>query len=212
MYAQTSARRARQVSGDVFVLAWVVAWCYVATVVHRLVSALAEPARALASSGTEFNQTIRDTGDKLGSIPWAGADLQGAINQLGGLGSQAASTGTAAAATIEQLAFVLAFVVAAAPALGLAIPWINLRLRFIRRAAAARRFIDADSDLDLFALRALAHQPMPKLARISDDPTGAWRRGDPEITRALAELELFDAGLVPPPRQSSPQARRPHRE
>lgn len=199
IYAQTSARRARQVTGDVFVLTWVATWCYIATVVHRLVAALAEPARALAQSGTEFDATIREAGDKLLGIPWAGTDLKGVFGRIAGIGAEASATGTAAAQTIEQLALVLALVVVAAPALGLAIPWVSLRVRFVRRAAAARQFIDADADLDLFALRALAHQPMPRLARISDDPTGAWRRGDPQITRALAELELHDAGILPPP-------------
>lgn len=198
IYAQTSARRARQVTGDVFVLTWVVAWCYIATVVHRLVAALAEPARALARSGTEFDTTIREAGDTLLDIPWAGDELGAAFGRIAGIGAEASATGTAAAQTIEQLALVLAFVVAAAPALGLAIPWVNLRVRFVRRANAARQFIDADADLDLFALRALAHQPMPRLAHISDDPMGAWRRGDPQITRALAELELRHAGILPP--------------
>ena len=76
--------------------------------------------------------------------------------------------------------------------------WFALRLRFARRASAAQRFIDAAPDLDLFALRAMAKQPMPRLAAVSDDPAGAWRRGDDEIIRALALLELREVGLRPP--------------
>nr|MBA2464268.1 hypothetical protein [Nocardioidaceae bacterium] len=53
-------------------------------------------------------------------------------------------------------------------------------------------------DLDLFALRAMAHQPLHRLARISEDPAGAWRARDTDVVRALAELELRDAGLTPP--------------
>jgi hypothetical protein len=45
----------------------------------------------------------------------------------------------------------------------------------------------------------MANQPMPRLARVSDDPAGAWRRGDRDIIRALALLELKEAGLRPPP-------------
>ena len=74
-----------------------------------------------------------------------------------------------------------------------------LRLRFVRRASAAQQFIDAAPDLDLFALRAMANQPMPRLARISDDPAGAWRRGELDVIHALALLELKDSGLRPPP-------------
>ena len=53
-------------------------------------------------------------------------------------------------------------------------------------------------DLDLFALRAMANQPMPRLAAVSDDPAGAWRRGDDEVIHALALLELREVGLRPP--------------
>lgn len=44
----------------------------------------------------------------------------------------------------------------------------------------------------------MATQPMPRLAAVSDDPAGAWRRGDDEIIRALALLELREVGLRPP--------------
>jgi hypothetical protein len=76
--------------------------------------------------------------------------------------------------------------------------WIPLRVSFIRKASAAQRFVDANEDLDLFALRALARQPLHVLARISDDPAGAWRRGDRAIIDALAELELREEGLQLP--------------
>ena len=44
----------------------------------------------------------------------------------------------------------------------------------------------------------MSHQPMHRLAQISDDPVRAWRDGDPDVVRALAVLELKDAGLAPP--------------
>jgi hypothetical protein len=74
---------------------------------------------------------------------------------------------------------------------------VLLRGRFVRRATAAQRFIDAAADLDLFALRAMARQPMRRLAAVSPDPTGAWRRGDQATIRSLALLELRDSGLRP---------------
>lgn len=46
----------------------------------------------------------------------------------------------------------------------------------------------------------MARQPMHRLARISDDPAGAWRRQEPEVVRALAALELRDSGLSVPGR------------
>ncbi len=76
--------------------------------------------------------------------------------------------------------------------------WLFVRIRFARRATAAQRFIDANEDLDLFALRAMARQPMHRLARISADPAGAWRAREPVTVRRLAELELRTSGLRPP--------------
>ena len=87
---------------------------------------------------------------------------------------------------------------AAIPILVVSAFYLPVRYRFIRRATAGQRFVDAVEDLDLFALRALARQPMHVLAKVSDDPAGAWRRRDPVVTRTLAELELRANGLRPP--------------
>ncbi|MFY1621377.1 hypothetical protein ACN269_34425, partial [Micromonospora sp. WMMD736] len=47
----------------------------------------------------------------------------------------------------------------------------------------------------LLALRALANRPLAKLAEVSPDPAGAWRREDPQVIRGLAALELRSAGV-----------------
>ena len=41
--------------------------------------------------------------------------------------------------------------------------------------------------------------PVHLLARVSDDPVGAWRAGDRDTIRRLALLELREVGLRPPP-------------
>lgn len=199
MYAQTPARRARQVVGDTLVLAWVLACVWAGRVVHGLVLHLAEPAVRLQASGTDMHRSLTDTGARLGGIPLAGEELRGAFDRLAEFGTQVSTAGSDLASTMHQLALALGLVTGAAPVLAVALPWLAIRLAFARRSAAAQRFIDADADLDLFALRALAHQPMRRLAPISDDPAGAWRRGESDVTRALALLELRSAGLRPPP-------------
>ena len=85
------------------------------------------------------------------------------------------------------------------PVVLLLVLWLPARIRFFLRARAAQRFLDADADLDLFALRAMVVQPMHVIAKISDDPVAAWRRGDKEVIHALAAIELRRSGLVPPP-------------
>jgi hypothetical protein len=86
----------------------------------------------------------------------------------------------------------------ALPVLFALLIWLPHRIRFSRRATAAQKFIDNAADLDLFALRAMANQPMHKLAKISDDPVTAWRDGDREVVAELADLELRTTGLKAP--------------
>jgi hypothetical protein len=48
----------------------------------------------------------------------------------------------------------------------------------------------------LLALRALANRSPAKLAAVSADPVGAWRREDPVTIYRLAALELRAAGIM----------------
>lgn len=97
---------------------------------------------------------------------------------------------------VEHLATVLGWVSAAVPILVVVAIWVWRRARFWRLARVTAALVDADADLDLFALRALVHQPVHRLARISADPAEAWRRREPAVLRQLAELELGSAGLA----------------
>ena len=55
------------------------------------------------------------------------------------------------------------------------------------------RFVDVASEL--FALRAIANAPIRDLVKITKDPMGAWKSGDMDIIRKLANLELREDGL-----------------
>ena len=100
--------------------------------------------------------------------------------------------------SVTHLANILGWVTALIPIVIVGGCWLLLRARFVRRASAAQRFIDDEADLDLFALRAMARQPMRRIAAVSPDPGAAWRRGDRDVIRSLALLELRDVGLRPP--------------
>jgi hypothetical protein len=116
-----------------------------------------------------------------------------------GVGSEIEQVGNDLVTAVERVALLLAVTTAMVPVLIVGVFWLVHRVRFVRRAGAAQRFIDAAPDLDLFALRAMANQPMPRLAKVSDDPAGAWRRGELDVIHALALLELRESGLRPPP-------------
>lgn len=198
-YAQTPGRRATQLAGDVLLVAWVVCWVLVGRAVHRATSALAEPGRQLEAGAGDVASSLREAADRAGDVPLLGEDLAAPFGSAGDAADAIAEAGTRQVEAVGHLALLLGAVVVLVPVLLAMALWLPRRVRFARRAAAARRFLDSDADLALFALRAMANQPMHRLARISHDPVAAWRAGDAAVVRSLALLELRDAGLRLPP-------------
>src|SRR6478609_5707624 len=184
LYADLPGRRATQLATDVLVVAWVALWAHLGRVVHDAVLGLAAPARRLESAGAGFGRSMDDASRTLRGVPVVGDQLHAPFDL---------------AAAAEHLALVLGWATALVPIILVAGAWFAWRLRFARHATAAQRLVDGDADVDLFALRAMSRQPLPRLARVSNDPVGAWRSGDRPVVRALAAIELKEAGLRPPP-------------
>jgi len=197
IFADTPVRRTLQVVADILFVAWLVLWVWIGTAVHDGTEQLAAPARQTDSAATAMADQLRDAGDQLGEAPLVGDELSAPFDRAAEASDGLAAAGRDTVEAVEQLALLLGLSVALIPILIVSAIHLPLRWRFIREATAGARFIDASEDLDLFALRALAHQPMHVLARVSDDPAGAWRQRDPDVVRRLAELELSDVGLRP---------------
>jgi hypothetical protein len=200
LYADTPVRRSRQMLGDVLLVLWVAVWVRLALVVRDATLTLAVPGREISQAGGGLAEKLRDAGATVGGVPLVGDEVRVPFDGAGAAADKLAAAGDAQVAAVTDLAFWLGLTVGAIPILIALAGYLPLRWRFVREATAGQRFVDAAVDLDLFALRAMARQPMHRLARISDDPAGSWRRGDPGVVRALAELELRDAGLAPPAR------------
>lgn len=198
LYADLPARRAVQVLADVAVLLWCVLWAWVGRFVHDETLGLAAPGRQLIAAGSGFGTTMSRAGDSVDDLPLLGDRVATPFRAAADSGAGLEATGRDLVSAVERLALVLGWTTALVPIILVVATWLLRRGRFVRRASAARQFIDADADLDLFALRALSAQPMHVLARISPDPAGAWRRGDATVIRALGALELRAAGLQPP--------------
>ena len=171
-------RRTRQLLADVFVLLWVGFWVYAGRQVHDLVSALRSPADSLSSAGVSVNEALTGAGEQAQQIPFVGDQLRTWLTQAAGSGTTLEEAGSSMGESIDQLALALGLATALAPIAMVVAVWLWLRVSFVRAATDAQRFIDAGEDLDLFALRAMARQPMRALAKVSDDPTGARRRQD----------------------------------
>ena len=195
-YSEIPARRTRQIAGDIWLIAWSALWIWAAVRLYDLVMNLAAPGLAVSSSATDLADRFDEAGAAVGQVPLIGDALQSPFDGMGGAAIAIADAGQASADAVSLLARFLAIALAVLGIASWAMVWVPIRIAFIRRATAARRFLDSTEDLDLFALRAMARQPLHLLARISDDPAGAWRRGDREVISALATLELRAEGLA----------------
>lgn len=198
LYAATPVRRTRQILGDLLLLGWIALWIWVGGVMHDITTSLATSGLEIEASATGLSDAFKDAGDSLEQVPLVGDDVAAPFDAARDAIDGIASAGRGTAEAVQNLADWLGLSIAAIPILIWLAFYLPARYRFARRATAGQRFIDSNADLDLFALRALASQPMHVLARISDDPVRGWRTKDPEMIRVLGELELKENGLRPP--------------
>ena len=203
LYADNPARATRQVIADLLFLLWLVLWVMAGNAVHDATLELAGPGRQTQESATSLAESMQDAGDALDDVPIVGYSARAPFDQASDASGALADAGQAEVDAVEGLAFWLRLAVTLIPILVVSAFFVPVRWRFVREATAGQKFVDAEADLQLFALRAMSNQPMHRLARISPDPVRAWREGDPDVVRALAVLELKDSGLTPPGRMAS---------
>jgi hypothetical protein len=192
LYAETAGLRARQVLGDLAVVAWTAAWVWAGVTLYRLVDKLAVPGARLEQAGGGFAGDVAEIQQKVGRVPLVGGELQGPFGRLAGVGQTLADAGATQQQVVHQLAVWLGVLVAAVPIVALLLAWLPRRVAWAREAGAASRLRLAGADLELFALRAVANRPLRQLHRVTPDPAGSLRSGDYE---ALADLELRALGL-----------------
>lgn len=195
LYAKTPARRNGQIAADVAGVVWTILWVTLAVLVYRLVASLAHSLRGAAGGGTGFADSLHNAADQAAQVPLIGSRLSGPIGSAADAASTISSGGYQAADSLVHAGLLIGIVLAAGPILLFWLGWLPGRVRFVRNAIAGQRFVDAHADLELFALRAMAAQPLHVLARISGDPVAAWRAGDRRVITELATLELRSTGL-----------------
>ncbi len=198
IYARRPWRFVGQLSVDVAVVVWTVVWWLVGSAVHDAVRTVADPARQASGTVGSLSGQLRDAAEQAARVPAAGVALRQPFDAASGSLTQLTTTIDEQVRSIERLAALLGWLVFLIPVTIVIASWLPVRVRFFLRLRAARRFIDSSADLDLFALRAMASQPMHVLARISPDPVAAWRAGDATVIHKLAEVELRRTGLRMP--------------
>ncbi len=198
LYSDVGVQRFGQFFGDLLLLGWIAFCTALGLTVFKITNALGYPGRKAAEAGDGLAGDLHKMSEPVGKVPVVGDELRSPIDGAATAAGKLAEAGRDQAHAVEQLAYLLAGVTIGLPVLFALLIWLPRRIRFSRRATAAQKFIDNAADLDLFALRAMANQPMNRLAKISDDPVAAWREGDSEVIARLADLELRSTGLRAP--------------
>lgn len=198
IYAERPGRMVGQLLSDVFALVWAVVWGLVGAFVHGTIERLATPARETAKTAGRLASDFTDAAEQASRVPGVGDQLRRPFDSASTTMGTLIASADHQVTIIEHVALVAGWLVFLMPVSLLVALWLPRRIRFYRQARASQHFLDSSADLDLFALRAMASQPLSVLAGISDDPVRAWRSGDRAVINELAEIELRRHGLRMP--------------
>lgn len=195
LYADFAPRRTAQIIADILALLGIVLAIWAGAAVHATVVALADLGRQIEDAGTGFRENMTEIGETLGGVPLLGEGIRAPFDAASGAGGTLESAGQTQQDVVSTAAVLLGLAVALAPIGFILLLWALPRLRFARRAAEAVRLRAMPEGAELLALRALDGASAQELLAIAPRPLAAWRAGDVEVTRALAQLELRGAGV-----------------
>ena len=194
-YAERPGRAARQLLADLLVIAWVALIWFTARAAKHFIERSEDPARSLQSAGESVSSTFAEAARTAAEIPLIGGDLAKALDLGTGAGASLTASGQQQVETIATVALSVAGAIVVIGVVPVVLVWLAVRVRYARTAASAATA--RARDIDLLALRALAHQPTRRLLAVSAEPAGAWRRDDRATVHALANLELRALGMRP---------------
>ena len=195
LYSDFGPRRSRQIVADVIALGLIGAWVWLGITVYSLIENLAVYGVQMEDAGAGFRETMTQVGETLGGIPLIGGGIRAPFDGASEAGGALEAAGQSQQVAINQLATVLGIGIAALPILTILLLWLLPRLRFAQRASRAQKLVKSGAGVDLLALRALASQNISALAAVDPDAMAAWRRGDDQVMRKLAALELKSSGV-----------------
>ncbi|MET7543701.1 hypothetical protein ACWGDS_39950 [Streptomyces sp. NPDC055059] len=197
LYAQTTARRSRQILADLIAVALICAAVKLALVAHDAIKRLADPGRKAESAGNSLSNGLVDAGDAASKVPFVGGQLKKPLRSAAEAGTGLADAGRSLQDTVNHVATLSTLALIVIPVVIVLLLWLPPRLRWIRRSALTRRLATNPGGADILALRVLAG-PQHELAALPTPPGGlaeAWRRGDEQVITDLAEIGLRQAGL-----------------
>jgi hypothetical protein len=194
-YSTRPLRLFGQLISDITISLWTLVWVFVGLAVHDAISTIADAGRQVESGSQGIAGNLASAGHGAQHIPLVGDAVSKPLTAASDAAMDIAGAGHSLDTTASWLAVLLALAVASPPILAVTMPWLFLRLRFFRRKWTVTALAATAAGQQLLALRALANRSPAKLASVSADPVGAWRREDPVTIHRLAALELRAAGI-----------------
>jgi hypothetical protein len=195
LYSDFPARRTRQILGDLFAVGLIGAWIWLGVFVYELVMNLSDFGVQMEDAGSQFRETMTEVSSTLGDVPLIGGGIRAPFDGASDAGAALEAAGVQQQVAVQQLATGLGIGIAVLPVLTILVIWLVPRIRFALKASATKKQLGAGASLDLLALRALSTQKLSTLTALDSDPLAAWRRGDTQVVKALAQLELRSSGV-----------------
>jgi hypothetical protein len=195
LYSDFAGRRTAQIFADLIGIGMIALTIWGAVLIHAAIMVLDEVGKSLKGAGDGFQKTMSDAGDALGGVPLIGGGIRAPFDAASGAGGLLAQAGQAQQNLVDTAALVIAIAAAVVPILVILFVWVRPRLRFARRATRAYRVSQLADGVQLLAMRALVDGDAKELHRVAERPVEAWRHGEVSVVRALAALELREAGV-----------------
>jgi hypothetical protein len=195
LYSDFAGRRTAQIFADVIGIGLILLTIWGAVLLHAAIMLLDQVGKSMKGAGDGFQKTMTDAGNALGGIPLIGGGIRAPFDAASGAGGLLAQAGQAQADLVDTAALVIAIGSALLPILVVLFFWLRPRVRFARRATAAYRMAQLSDGAELLALRALVSANAKQLRAVSAKPVEDWKRGETGVVRALASLELREAGV-----------------
>jgi hypothetical protein len=196
LYADRPVRLLNQLLGDVLVVIAVYVSVRLGRAATERVSALAGPGRDAESAARDVTGRMREAAGGVADAPLVGDTLAKPFRGLAEAGRDLAATAQDYQDTVAELARLAGYLVGGVPILLLLVLWLPRRVAWVAEASAAHRLRGAGpAGAELMAVRALARQPLRRLARLDSDVLRGWQAADPAATAELARLELDELGL-----------------
>lgn len=195
-YATSPGRLTIQLLSDIAVVMWTTFWVLVGIAVYNTISTIADTGAQVESGAHGIADNLASASHGMQLIPVLGNAVSKPLTLTSAAALDIADAGHSLNTTASWLAVLLALAVIALPILVAVVPWLVLRFWFFRHKWTVTTLAATPAGKQLLALRALTLRSPSKLAAVSADPVGGWRREDPSTIRGLAALELQSSGIT----------------